>query len=131
MTINLVGWLFWGTLANFNVFRVLASLLHRRRSAEANQALHDVWRSSALVRYYYTLLGALAPQRNSGRCKIHFASKFCVLLRWQRYCTALEQWASAKLCCVVQGIKLRNFRRGPPTLGRAAIRLGIGPHSTQ
>jgi len=30
-------------------------------------------------------------------CKIHFASKSCVLLYWQRYCTALEQWASAKL----------------------------------
>jgi len=29
------------------------------------------------------------------------ASKSCVLLYWQRYCTALEQWASAKLCGVV------------------------------
>ena len=28
---------------------------------------------------------------------VHFASKFCVLLYWQRYCTALEQWASASL----------------------------------
>jgi len=24
--------------------------------------------------------------------KIHFASKSCILLYWQRYCTALEQW---------------------------------------
>ena len=39
---------------------------------------------------------------------------------WQRYCTVLQQWASAKLCGVEQ--------RVPPTFGRAAITLGIGPH---
>jgi len=38
--------------------------------------------------------------RNFARCKIHYASKSCVLLYSQRYCTALEQWASAKLCGV-------------------------------
>ena len=30
----------------------------------------------------------------------------------QRYCTALQQRASAKLCSVVQGMELRNFRIG-------------------
>ena len=40
-----------------------------------------------------------------------FASKSCVLLCWQRYSTALEQRPPAKLCGVVQGMKLRNFRR--------------------
>jgi len=39
-------------------------------------------------------------------------SKSCVLLYWQRYCTALQQRALAKLCGVVQGMKLRNFHRG-------------------
>jgi len=33
----------------------------------------------------------------SCQVQIHFASKSCVLLYWYRYCTALEQWASAKL----------------------------------
>ena len=41
---------------------------------------------------------------------------------WQRYCTVLQQWASAKFCGVEQ--------RAPPILGRAAITLGIGPHSS-
>ena len=41
---------------------------------------------------------------------------------WQHYCTALEWWASAKVCGVDQ--------RAPPTFGRAAITLGIGPHSS-
>jgi len=33
---------------------------------------------------------AVAFKRNFGRCEIHFASKSRVLLRRQRYCTALE-----------------------------------------
>jgi len=44
-------------------------------------------------------------------CKIHFVSKSCVLLHWQRYCTALQQRVSAKLQRV-QGMELWNFRRG-------------------
>jgi len=35
--------LVWGIPANFNGFCVLASLLQRRRSTEANQTLHNVW----------------------------------------------------------------------------------------
>jgi len=60
----------------------------------------------------YTFSGALALWQNFARCKIHFTSKSCVLVYWQRYCTALQQWASAKLCDVVQGMELLNFCRG-------------------
>ena len=38
------------------------------------------------------------------------------------YCTALEYWALATLCGVEQ--------RAPPIFVRAAITLGIGPHSS-
>jgi len=41
---------------------------------------------------------------------------------WQRYCTAVEQWAWAKLCGV--------DHRAPPIYGRATIMLAIGPHSS-
>jgi len=58
-----------------------------------------------------TFLGAFAPWWNFVTCKIHFASKSCILVYWQRYCTALQQRASAKLCGVVQGMELPNFRR--------------------
>ena len=53
----------WGTPANFNGFRVLASLLKRRRSPEANQTLHDVWPFPGLVHYIYIFggSGGLAP----------------------------------------------------------------------
>jgi len=37
-----IGWRVWRTPANFNRFRVLASLLHQRRSTEVNQISHDV-----------------------------------------------------------------------------------------
>ena len=46
-----IDWRVWGTPANFNGFRVLASLLQRRRSVEANQTLQDVWPSPGLVDY--------------------------------------------------------------------------------
>ena len=45
----------WGTPANFNGFRVLASLLQQRRLTKVNQTLHDVWPSPG------QLLGAVAP----------------------------------------------------------------------
>jgi len=43
---------------NFNGFRVLDSLLQRRRSTEANQTFHDVWPSPRLVRYIYIFGGS-------------------------------------------------------------------------
>jgi len=45
-------WRVWGTPANVNGFRVLASLLHRRHSMVINQTLHDVWPSSVLVHFW-------------------------------------------------------------------------------
>ena len=44
--------------------------------------------------------------------KLTLCPKYCVLLYCQRYCRALEQQASAKICGVVQGMELQNFRRG-------------------
>jgi len=52
--------LVWGTPANFNGFRVLASLPQRRRSTEGNQTLHDVWPSPARLHYIY-IFGGCCP----------------------------------------------------------------------
>ena len=55
-----ICWRALGTPTNFNGFRVLPSLLQRRRSRrEANETLHDVWSSPGLVYY----IGALTPDR--------------------------------------------------------------------
>jgi len=53
-----IGSLVWSTPANFNSFRILASLLHRHRSTEVNQTLHDVWPSPGLVHYIYVSGGS-------------------------------------------------------------------------
>jgi len=93
-----IGFSVCGTSANFNGFRVLPSLLQRRRSPEVNQTLHDVWPSPGLVHYIY-IFGGCWP-----------LTQFCKY--WQRYCTALQQRVSAKLWSVVQGMELPNFCRG-------------------
>jgi len=46
---------------------------------------------------FFAFLWFLLP---SATCNIHIASKSCVLLYWQRYCTTPEQCVSAKLCGV-------------------------------
>jgi len=59
-----------GTPANFNGFRVLASLLHRRRSPEVSQTLHDVWPSPGLAHYIYSFWGS---------CPL---TEFCQVQNW-------------------------------------------------
>jgi len=105
--------LVWGTPATFDGYRVLASLLQRRHSPEANQTAPSL----AMVPLVsctgtHTFLEVLAPWRNFATCTIHSASKSCVLLYWQIYCTALQQRGQPNCSGVVQGMELRNFRRG-------------------
>jgi len=49
--------LVWGTAANFNGFRVLASLMQPRRSTEASQTSHNVCPLPGLVDYIYIFGG--------------------------------------------------------------------------
>jgi len=101
-----IGFPNWGTPANFNGFRLLASLLHRRHSLEANQTLHDVWPSPGLVHCIYIFRGSCHLREF---CQVQ--NSLCVEVL-PCPILALEQWTWAKLCCVVQGKELRNFRRG-------------------
>jgi len=113
--------LVWDAPANFNGCRLLASLPQRRRLMEGNQTLRDVWPSPA--RLHYIHFWRLLP-RNRILPGAKFSLRPPSLARscWQRYCTALEQWARVKLC----GIE----HRAPPIFGRATITLGIGSHSS-
>jgi len=107
-----IGSLTCGIPANFNRFRVLASFLHRRRSMElANQTLYDVWPSHGLVHYIY-ILGGSYPWRNFTRCRIHFASKSCVLLYWKRYSTALQQRRQPNFAAWYKEWNYRTFAQG-------------------
>jgi len=121
----------WGTPANFNRFRILASLLHWHRSTEVNQTSHNLWLSPGLVHYIYTLRGSCSL-RNSARCNTYIVSKSYILLYLQHYYTTFEQCASGKLCGVWQGRELGSFCSWlvPPIFRMAAITLGISPHSS-
>ena len=121
-----------GTPENFNGFHVLVSLLHQRRSTEVNQTLHGVWRSPGLVHYIY-IFGGSCPVTDFCQVQTRFASKSCFLLCWQRYCTALEQWASAKLCGVVWGMELLSllviFNRRRHLYSEGGHHVGHRPYS--
>jgi len=147
------GWDRFGSLRHpqqISTGNVLPFLLQRHRSPEANQTLHDVWPSPGLVHYVYTF-GGSCPWRNfvpyakfTLRPSLAFSyinnCVFCCIyccyhLWWikayqQRYCTALQQRSSAKLCGAVQCTRngiTELSQRAPPIFGRAAITLGIGP----
>jgi len=118
----------WGTSANCNGFRVLASLLQRRRSPDANQTLHDVWPSSGLLHYIYTF---------GGSCPL---TEFCQVQNSLCVQVLRSPILAALLCGTRAVVDSQTLRRGtrngitelsqraPPIFGWAAITLGIGPH---
>ena len=121
-----------GHPANFNGLRVLASLLQRRRSPEANQTLDDLWPSPGLVHciYIFGILGALAPRTEF----CHVQNSLCVQVLRSRILAVLlhgtPQPASAKLRHGTRNRIMELLQRAPPIFGLAAITLGIGPHSS-
>jgi len=125
-----IGLPVWGTSANFNRFRVLASLLQRRRSPEANQTLHDLWPSPGLVHYIY-IFGGFCPLTEF--CYVQNSP--CVkVLHSPILAALLHDTPPAGLSQTLR----RGTRNGitelsqtaPPIFGWAAITLGIGPHSS-
>jgi len=87
-----IGLVVWGTAANFNGFCVLASLLQRRRSTEANQTLHDVWLLPGLVDYIY-IFGGCCPVTEFSQVQ----NSLCVL---------------QVLCCPIGSVTARQSSTG-------------------
>ena len=110
----------WGTPANFNGFLVLASLLQRRRSAEANQTMHGVWPSPGPVHYICIFSGSCPDGILPGA---KFTLRPSVAFSYTGSVTALHSSSGREPNCIVE-------KRVPPIFGRAAITLGIGPHSS-
>ena len=130
-----IGWRVSGTPANFNGFRVLASintgLLY---STDVNQTLHDVRPCPGLVHHIYIGEGLSTPNGILSGTKFT-ASKSCILLYWQRYCTALKQCTSAKLRRgtrngITELSPLVIFNKGRHLYSEGGITLGISPHSS-
>ena len=128
-----IRWRVWGTRTNFNGLQRhgFVAELHRRRSTEVNQTFHDVWPSPALV---YTI-GGLCPVTKFCQLQNSLCAQVLLSINW--HVTAWHSsMASAKVCDVVQGMKLRNFRRGrhlysagrPSRWASAHIIVIIRPH---
>ena len=113
-----IDWRVLRTLANFNGFRVLASLLHPRRSTEVNHTFHDLWPSPAwagtLYIHFWSLLfpnGILLGAKFTLRPSLAFSYSGGVTARHSR--------SGHQPNCGVE-------QTAPPIFGRAAITLGIG-----
>ena len=125
-----ICWRVWGNPANFNGFHVLASLLHRRRSSDVNQTLHIVWPSAALVYCIYVfgsscLLTEFCQLQNSLCVHVFLTATLARLLYGTR---AVGVSQSLRRCTRNRITELSQ--RAPSIFGRAAITLGIGPHSS-
>jgi len=124
-----IGSGFWSTPANFNQFRVLPVLLYGRRSPEANQPLHDIWPSPALLHYIH--YGGCCPLvefcqvRNSLYVQV-LRSPILAALLHGTWVVGVSQnlWRRTR-----NGITER-LQRASPIFGWAAITLDIGPHSS-
>jgi len=122
----------WDRLAGLrqpSIFQRVSRLgFVRGCSTQVNQTLHDAWPSPVPLHYFslYIHFRELLPPKGIFQLQIHFASKCCVLF-WQLHGTV----AWGKLCGVILGMALRNFRtRAQPIFCWVAITLGIGPHSS-
>jgi len=107
-----------------NGLDLLASLGHpsndvaQRRSTKLCRMFDVSWAGTLCIHFRQLL----PHNRILPRAKFTLRPPCLMLSYWQRYCTALKQWARAKLC----GIE----HTAPPIFSRATIALGIGPHSS-
>jgi len=120
----------WGTLANFNGFCVLASLLQQCHSLEANQTLHDVWLSPGLVRYIF-IFGGSYPLTEF--CSVQ--NSLCVQVLHSPALAALMHGTPAvgishTLRCRTRNGITQLLQRAPPVFGKTVITLGVGAHSS-
>jgi len=125
-----IRWWVWGTPANFNGFRVLPLLLQRRLVQEVNQTLHDVWPSPGLLHYIY-IFGGCCPLTEF--CLVQ-NSLYVQVLRSHILAALLHGTPAAGVSQTLwRGTRNRITQPSqmvPPIFGRAAIMLGIGPHSS-
>ena len=124
-------WRVWGTPANFNGFRVLALLLHRRRSMEVNKTAGCLAMSWAGTLYVYIHFGGSCPltefcQLQNSLCIQVLRSPILPALLHSTRAVAVSQtlWHGTK-----NGITELS-QRAPPIFGWVVIALGTGPHSS-
>jgi len=133
---NTSGWdrfVSLGHPANFNRFRVLASM-QRRRSTEANQTFHNVWPLPGLVDYIYTFGGCCSLEEF---CQAQ--NSLCVL---QVLCSPIgsvtarqsSSGESQTLRRWAQGATVHLYSAGRPSrwvLAHILVACNFMPHQTR
>ena len=99
----------WGIPANFNGFRLLASLLHRRRSPEANQTYARCLAVSWAGRLYIYFSGLLSLKGILPGAKFTLRQSLALSYIGTR---AVDVHEPNLRVVGLQGTALRNFRRG-------------------
>ena len=99
----------WGTPANFNGFRVLPSLLTAATSLTVGQPNFARCLTVSWAGTLYTHFRGFLPLTEF--CRVQ-NSLYVQVLRSPILAALLHGTPAAKLCGVVQGMELRNFRRG-------------------
>jgi len=126
-----------GHPAKFIGLRVFASLLHRGRSTEVNQTLHDVSPCPGLVDYTYTFGGS--PNGILPGATAKFTLRPILVFSYIGSVTARHSSSGRQPNFVVWHKEWNLFRNfssssvlteGATYIPRAAITLGIEPHSS-
>ena len=81
---NMVNFGSLGHPSKFQRVSRLAFVMQRRRSAHAGQLNFARCLAVSWAGTLYIHFRGLLPRQNFARCKIHFTSKSCVRLYWQR-----------------------------------------------
>ena len=130
-----IGWWVLGTRANFNGFRILASLQHQCRSMEINQTLHDdVWPSPGLLHYIYIFGGScpiteFCQVQNLLCIEVLHSPILAVLLHSTRAVVVSQSLRRGSRNGIME-LSLLVIFMGATYILRVAIMLGIGPHSS-
>ena len=127
------GWDWFGSLRHPSKFQRISRLRYCsdvRCSPEANQTLHDVWQSPALVHCIFIF---------GGSCLLtefyHVQNSLCFQVLPSPILAALLHGTPAAGVSQILRRVTRNgitelSQRSPPIFGWAVITLGIGPHSS-
>ena len=111
-----IGLRVWGTTNKFQ--RVLASLLHRRRSTEVNQTLHHLWPSPGLVHYIH-FVGSCPLTKF---CEVQNA--LCVQVLRSPILVALSLLHDTRTVCVCQTLR-HGIRKGITELSLQVQVVGV------
>jgi len=123
------GWDRFGSLGHPRKFQLVSRLgfVTAARSLARGQpnfawCLVISWAGTLYIHFW-----GFCPWQNFARYKIDFTSKSCVLLHWQRYCTALQQRGQPNLAAWHKELNYGTFAERPTYIRQGGHHVGHRP----